>query len=234
MQAIILAGGKGTRLKPFTNIIPKPLIPIGDMAILEVVLRQLRHHGVDRVTLAVNHMASLVQAFFGNGKSLGLDISYSLEDKILGTAGPVKLVEVVDNDFLVMNCDILTTINFKDFFAYHCSNKAAATIATFRKEVKIDLGVLDISGAEFRDYTEKPTYHFTVSMGIYVFNRRVIQLIPEDQKFDIPDLILALKAAGEKVLCYSGDYAWLDIGRGDDYETAMKLFEAKRGDYLPS
>lgn len=233
MQVLILAGGQGTRLKPFTNAIPKPLIPIGDLPILEVVLRQLRYHGADRVVLAVNHMARLIEAFFGDGKPLGLQIRYSLEDRPLGTAGPLKLITSLDNDFIVMNGDLLTTLNFADFFEHHKKSGATATIATFQKEVKIDLGVLKTKANSFEDYIEKPVYHFTVSMGIYVLNRRVMDFIPDGRKFDMPDLILALYKAGEKVECYSGDYEWLDIGRIDDYEKAVELFEANRAAYLP-
>lgn len=234
MQAIILAGGKGTRLKPFTNVIPKPLVPIGDMPILEVVLRQLHHHGVKKVVLAVNHLARLIEAFFGNGSSLGLDITYSLEDHVLGTAGPIRLVEHLAEDFLLMNGDLLTTINYSDLYHYHKKNQAMATIATFRKEVKIDLGVIDANKNEFVNYIEKPTYHFTVSMGIYALNRKVLHFIPPNDQFDMPDLLLALHKAGERVQCYSGEYEWLDIGRTEDYEQAVSLFESRRDVYLPS
>lgn len=234
MQAIILAGGKGTRLKPFTNAIPKPLVPIGEMPILEVVLRQLHHSGVTKVVLAVNHLARLIEAFFGNGSSLGLDITYSMEDRVLGTAGPIRLVKHLEDDFLLMNGDLLTTINYSDLFDYHKKNRAMATIATFKKEVKIDLGVLETKNNEFVDYIEKPTYYFTVSMGIYALNKKVLHFIPEDDKFDMPDLLLALHKAGEKVQCYSGEYDWLDIGRIEDYERAVDLFESRREVYLPS
>lgn len=233
IQVIILAGGKGTRLKPFTNAIPKPLVPIGDLPILEVVLRQLRHYGAGRVVLAVNHLARLIEAFFGRGERLGLQISYSLEEQALGTAGPLLLVDALDEDFLVMNGDLLTTIDYGDLLRVHRQEGAAATIATFKKQVKIDLGVLQTEGARFVDYIEKPTYDFTVSMGIYAMNRRVRDFIPKGEKFDMPELILALHQAGEKVVCYSGGYDWLDIGRVDDYEQAVALFEANRGDYLP-
>jgi len=232
MQALILAGGQGTRLKPFTNVIPKPLVPIGDLPILEVVLRQLKFYGADRIVLAVNQLARLIQAFFGDGSRLGLKIVYSLEDKPLGTAGPIRLVDELDEDFIVMNGDLLTTIDYSDFFRRHKSDDATASIATFEKEVKIDLGVLETKDGKFANYLEKPTYHFTVSMGIYALSRRVIQFIPEGEKFDMPDLMLALHKSGEKVLCYSGDYDWLDIGRVDDYERAVQLFEANRDAYL--
>ncbi len=232
MQALILAGGKGTRLKPFTNAIPKPLVPVGDLPILEIMLRQLRHHGVKRVTLAVNHLARLIEAFFGDGSRLNLDIKYSLEETPLGTAGPIRMIGNLDDDFLVMNGDLLTTIDYADLFRRHRASGAIATIATFKKEVKIDLGVLELDGEKFIDYIEKPTYYFTVSMGIYALNRRVSHYIPEGEQFDMPDLILALHKAGEKVLCYSGDYDWLDIGRLDDYEHAVTVFEANRGAYL--
>jgi NDP-sugar pyrophosphorylase family protein len=234
MQAIILAGGKGTRLKPFTNAIPKPLVPIGDMPILEVVLRQLRHYGVTEVVLAVSHLARLIEAFFGDGGDLGLKISYSQEDRILGTAGPLRLVREPDQDFIVMNGDLLTTIDYRAFFEFHKARGGAATIAVFKKEVKIDLGVLKVDGQDFLDYVEKPTYSFDVSMGIYVLNRRVLPFIPADEKFDMPDLMLSLKEAGEKVSCYSGDYQWLDIGRLEDYERAVELFVAQKELYLPT
>jgi NDP-mannose synthase len=232
MQALILAGGEGARLKPFTNVIPKPLVPIGDLPILEVVLRQLKHHGADRIVLAVNRLARLIEAFFGDGSRLGLDICYSLEDKPLGTAGPIRLVEKLDEDFIVMNGDLLTTIDYSDLFRRHKASHATATIATFQKEVKIDLGVLETKNERFTNYIEKPVYHFTVSMGIYVLNRRVIPFIEEGRRFDMPDLVLALHKAGEKIVCYSGDYDWLDIGRMDDYERAVQLFEANRDRYL--
>lgn len=229
---LILAGGKGTRLKPFTNAIPKPLVPVGDLPILEIVLRQLRNHGVTRITLAVNHLARLIEAFFGDGERLGLEIRYSLEESPLGTAGPIRLAGELDDDFLVMNGDLLTTIDYADLFRRHKAEGAVATIATFQKKVKIDLGVLVVEQGQFSDYIEKPTYSFTVSMGIYALSRRVLDFIPTDKPFDMPDLILALHRAGEKVLCYSGDYDWLDIGRMEDYEQAVVLFEANRSAYV--
>jgi NDP-sugar pyrophosphorylase family protein len=230
--AIILAGGKGTRLKPFTNVIPKPLVPIGDMPILEVVLRQLRRHGFTRITLAVNHLARLIEAFFGDGHQLGLEIDYSLEARMMGTAGPLKLVHDVPDDFLVMNGDLLTTLDFADLFSFHLSRKSDITIATFQKNVKIDLGVLTTRGSRFLEYTEKPTYSFTVSTGIYVVKRKCLRLIPAGRKYDLPELVGATRDAGGKVTCYRGDFEWLDIGRPEDYERAVELFEKHRQTYV--
>jgi NDP-sugar pyrophosphorylase family protein len=232
MQAIILAGGKGTRLKPFTTNFPKPLVPIDDVPILEVVLRQLKKAGFTEIVLAVNHLAELLIAFFGNGEKFGLKISYSIEDKILGTAGPVKLIKNLHDNFLIMNGDLLTTIDYKAFFDSHCRSNALATIATYRKEVKIDLGVLSIEGDRFKDYIEKPIYHFDVSMGIYGLNRRALEYIPSNDKFDMPQLILALHKAGKQIKCYTGDYFWLDIGRVDDYEVANDIFKKRRQEFL--
>lgn len=232
MQAVILAGGKGSRLKPFTNTIPKPLVPVGDKAILEIVLLQLKRAGVTRVVLAVNHLSHLIRAFFGNGEQLGLEISYSEETEPLGTAGPLRLIEDLDENFLVMNGDLLTTMDFSDLYQTHVSENRIATIGTYRKELKIDLGVLKSEGGVLTDYIEKPTEYFDVSMGIYAFNRSVIERIPEAGKFDLPDLVMNIKSGGEDVHCYSGDYYWLDIGRVEDYEEAGKIFEEKRADFL--
>ena len=233
MQAIILAGGKGTRLRPFTNIIPKPLVPIGDQPILGIVLKQLKHHGFTEIIMAVNHLAELIMAFFGNGQKLGLNIHYSLEETPLGTAGPLKLINDLDENFLVMNGDLLTTINFAEFFKWHCDHANDATIATFQKEVKIDLGVLKTEQGNFIDYIEKPTYSFDVSMGIYAFNRSVLDHIPAGHKYDMPDLIKTLKKGGLKIECFKGGYDWLDIGRMDDYEQAIEVFNLKKSAYIP-
>ena len=234
MQAVILAGGKGARLKPFTTNFPKPLMPIGDIPILEVVLRQLKHYGFNDIVLAVNHLAELIMAFFGNGEKLGLNIKYSIEDKELGTAGPLSIIEELDSDFLVMNGDILTTINYIDLYQNHIRNSNDTTIAMYKKEIKIDLGVLEVENLNFKNYIEKPTYFFDVSMGIYVFNKSVVSVIPKGEKMDMPELILKLKQLGKKIQCYSNDYYWLDIGRIDDYEKAVEIFSARKDDFLPN
>lgn len=233
MQAVILAGGKGTRLKPFTTNFPKPLIPIDDMPILEVVLRQLKNCGFTDIVITVNHLANLIMAFFGNGEKLGLNITYSMESTPLGTAGPISSVEYLEDDFLVMNGDILTTLNFKELYEYHVSNKNDISISTFKREEKIHLGVLESDNDDFTRYIEKPTYYFDVSMGIYMINKRMKTFIPQNFKFDMPDLITLAKENNSKIKCYRGDYFWLDIGRVDDFEKANEIFSEKKKMFLP-
>ncbi len=226
MQAIILAGGKGTRLKPFTITMPKSLVPLGDYPILEIILKQLKREGFNRVTLAVGHLAHLIQAYFGNGERFGIEIDYSFEEKPLGTAGPLGLIKELDEYFLVMNSDDLTDFAYGDFLKHHKENGAAVTIATFNKKQKIDLGVLEIGqNNSLVQYIEKPVYDFNVSMGIYAFRKDVLKHIPENQNFDFPDLIKILLDNQEQVLCYPHPGYWLDIGRPEDYEKANEEFD---------
>lgn len=233
MQAIILAGGKGSRLKPFTNTIPKPLVPVGDRAILEIVLLQLKAAGVTDVVLAVNHLSHLIRAFFGDGSQFGLSITYSQETEPLGTAGPLRLVEDLEDNFLVLNGDLLTTLNYRYLFDQHVAGDRVATLGSYEKELQVDLGVLKTRDGVLIDYIEKPVERFTVSMGVYVFHRSVVDCIPAEGKFDLPDLVMALKARGDQVHCHSGDYYWLDIGRVEDYEEAGRIFEQRRAEFLP-
>lgn len=233
MQAVILAGGKGTRLKPFTNVIPKPLVPLGEKPILEIILRQLKYYGVNEIVIAVNHLAHLIKAFFGNGKGLGLEIRYSLEDKPLGTAGPLKMIDGLEEQFLVMNGDLLTTINYADLYKFHKDNGSDITIGTYSKKLKVDLGVIESDGHNFLSYNEKPELNYEVSMGLYVMTRRIVRHIPENNKFDMPDLVIKAHESSDKVRCYKGEFEWLDIGRLEDYQTALELFEENKSRYIP-
>jgi len=227
MKAVVLAGGKGTRLAPYTKILPKPLMPVGDMPILEVMLRQMRRVGIQDVVLTVGHLSGLLQAFFQDGKQLGLTITYSYEDTPLGTAGPLSLVDGLEETFLVTNGDILTTLDFGTLVAYHRQMKATATIATHVRRVNIDLGVIQFNeNNHLIGYIEKPTYEFRVSMGIYVFEPSVLNFIEYNQYLDFPDLVLRLIAAGEPVVGYPFDGYWQDLGRPDDYERAVQEFES--------
>lgn len=234
MQAIILAGGKGTRLKPYTTVLPKPLMPIGDIPILEIVLRQLKYYGCNKVILAVGHLKELLIAFFNSGRKWDLDIKYSFEDKPLGTAGPLKLIDenILEDNFIVMNGDVLTDLNYGDFFDFHIKNDALCTIATYKKPVKINLGVLDIKNDILIDYIEKPTLNYTVSMGVYAFKKETLNQIPFNDYFDFPDLIKKLIEENKKVLSYQFDNFWLDIGTPSDFEIATETFESNKNIFL--
>jgi NDP-sugar pyrophosphorylase family protein len=226
MKAVILAGGKGARLAPYTKILPKSLMPIGDMPILEVLLRQMKRAQVDEVILTVGHLSHLMEAFFQDGERLGLKISYSYEEHPLGTAGPLSLLTGMDDSFLVANGDVLTTLDLRSLVAFHRSSGAIATISSHARKVNIDLGVIQYNGSnQIVGYIEKPTYDFYVSMGIYVFEPRVLSYIPYNQYLDFPDLILRLIEAGETVVGYPYDGYWQDLGRPDDYEQAVQEFE---------
>jgi NDP-sugar pyrophosphorylase family protein len=234
MQAIILAGGLGSRLKPFTLTFPKPLMPIGNQPILEILLRQLRAGGCDRVTLAVNHLAELIMAFCGDGSKFGLKITYSREDEPQGTAAPLRLLDELDDNFLMLNGDILTTLSFGSFFERHLAQRNDLTIFTHEKTVPIDLGVLELDDKkQFRRYIEKPVYRFTVSTGIYAMSRSIVSLIPRQGRFDMPDLVTAAGAARRQIGIIDDAVRWLDIGRPDDYEIANELFEANQREFLP-
>jgi len=234
MKAIILAGGKGTRLAPFTNIFPKPLMPIGEMPILEVLLRQMKRAGVKEVVLTVGHLAELLRAFFKDGSQWGLHIQYSYEDVPLGTAGPLALVNGLDEPFLVANSDVLTTLSIRDLVRFHKEQGGVATIAIQNKQVRIDLGVVKWEENYLvNGYVEKPIYEYMVSMGLYVFEPRVLQYIPRNQYLDFPDLILKLIDAGEKVIGFPFEGYWKDLGRPEDYEQAVADFEKMRGQFLP-
>lgn len=236
MRAVILAGGKGQRLRPYTTVLPKPLMPIGDMPILEVVLRQLKRAGVSHVTMAVGHLAELLEAFFGDGRRLGLKIDYSFEASPLGTVGPLTLIPSLadESDFLMMNGDVLTTLDYADLIARHRAGGAEVTIATYKREVKIDFGVIETdSQGLLTGYVEKPRFDYRVSMGVYCFDARVLGGLAKGGYCDFPDLVKQLLAQGRKVASYPFDGYWLDIGRPDDYATAIDEFEARRSEFLP-
>jgi NDP-sugar pyrophosphorylase family protein len=227
MRAVILAGGKGTRLAPYTKILPKPLMPIGDMPIMEILLHQMKKAGISNVTLTVGHLAELLRAFFQDGSHYGLNIEYSYEEKPLGTAGPLSLIADQFNDtFLVANGDVLTTLDLRTLVEDHRQSNAIATIASHARKVKVDLGVLQFNGSyELTDYIEKPTYDLFVSMGVYVFEPEVLDYIPYNQYMDFPDLVLRLIASGQIVKGYMYEGYWQDLGRPDDYEQAIQDFD---------
>lgn len=234
MRAVVLAGGKGTRLRPYTTVFPKPMVPVGEHPVLEIILHKLVREGVTRVTLSVGYLSELIRAYFQIARP-GLEtlaIDYVDEVTPTGTAGALRLVEGLSDTFLLMNGDVLTTLSLERLIAHHKTSGAALTIATHAKDVKVDLGVLEVGDADrVTGYVEKPTLSYRVSMGLYVLEPSVLGFVPGTGHFDFPDLVHALLDAGERVASYPSDDLWLDIGRHDDYEEAQEIFERHREDF---
>ena len=238
LPAVILAGGKGSRLAPYTTVLPKPLLPIGDGPILDVVIRQLSRHGFTKITLAVGYLAHLIEAVFRDGDEHGVALQYHREVEPLGTVGPLASMDHLDDTFLMMNGDILTTLDYQDLFRCHVASGNALTVATHVRTVVSEYGVLDLDGYDgstrrITGFREKPSIDHSVSMGVYVLDGRVRDLIPRDQRFDLPDLVWRLLEAGERVGSYVYDGFWLDIGRHEDYATAMDRYDELRDVLLP-
>jgi NDP-sugar pyrophosphorylase family protein len=236
MRAVILAGGRGTRLAPYTTVIPKPLLPVGDMPILEVIVRQLAHAGVERITLTLGYQSTYFRAFLAQHRALRrlVKIDFVEEEKPTGTAGSLCSVPGLDDTFLVMNGDILTDLDYRELFDFHGAAGASLTIAAHRKPVRIDLGVLetDRDGA-ITNYIEKPTMDYAVSMGIYVYDPAVLELIVPGEYLDFPDLVLRLLRAGKKAVAFRNNARWLDLGRHEDFLQAAELFQERSHAFLP-
>ncbi len=238
VHAVILAGGEGTRLKPYTTVVPKPLMPVNNIPILEVVLRQLAFAGIGRVTIATGYLANLIEAFVGNGSRWNLEVDYSMEDKPLGTAGPIALIKdrLASCDVvLALNGDILTTLNYSTAIDFHRQKRAAATICVNRRDQFVDFGVIHTdSSGRFERYEEKPTLHYEVSMGINVFSSQALEYLKPATEFDnIPDLITRLHDSSERVFAFREPCYWLDIGRVDDYTEACRVFDDRQSEFLP-
>ena len=235
MKAVILAGGKGTRLAPFTMVLPKPLVPVGDIPILEIIIRQLIAANITDVVLSIGHLAELIQAFFTHHRRLTekLKLSFLVEEKPCGTAGSLTKVPKIEDTFIVMNGDVLSTIDLQKLIVFHKEEGAILTIAGYQKKVKIDLGVLKIdpTGQIVTGYIEKPEYIYPVSMGIYVYEPEAVDYIPRDQYFEFPDLVLKLIDCGKKVACYQNHDIWLDIGRPEDHAQAEGIFKTRREEF---
>jgi len=235
MRAVILAGGTGSRLKPFTFTIPKPLVPIGEMPVIEILIRQLAGQDFDRITISVGHLAGLIRAVCGDGSRWGVEIDYIEEEQPLGTAGCLSLVEDLDETpMLVVNGDTLTDLDFGTAFNEH-PPEAGITICINRREVAIDFGVLDVDeDGILLGYREKPTLQYLVSMGVYVVSPWVIEdYIPSGKRLDMPDLIRTLVAGGHPVRTHNADAYWLDLGRIDDLERGDAVFRNERERFLP-
>jgi NDP-sugar pyrophosphorylase family protein len=231
MRAIILAGGKGTRLRPFTTLIPKPLVPLGGRySILEIVLMQLKKAGFTHVTLAVNHLSNLIMAYFGDGSRLGLKLDYSLENEPLSTIGPITLIEDLPENFLVMNGDILCDLDYRAFFLDHVSKGCDVSVSAYQREVKVDFGVLKYDEENrLTAFQEKPVYHLDVSMGIYCINRKLIESLPHGMPYGFDNLMVDGLEKDTDIWIRPFSGYWLDIGRPDDYQYADDNFDALAG-----
>lgn len=231
-HAIILCGGKGSRLRPFTNIIPKPLMPVGDYSVLEIIVKQLKNFKFDKITLCIGYKGNLIKSFFGDGQNYGIKINYVSEKKPLGTMGPLNLIQNLENNFILMNGDILTDLNYSNFFLSHVNKKNFFTIASYIKSNKVDLGVLKIQNNVLIDFQEKPIQKFQVSMGVYAMNKSVLKYIKKKEPFGFDDLMLKMLKKNVEISIYKHYGSWLDIGSHKDYNKAIKLFSKKNNFYL--
>ncbi len=234
VRAVILAGGRGTRLAPFTIHFPKPLVPIGDMPVLELLLRQLAKAGITDVTLALGHLAELVKAYFAEHRSIHklVDLSFVVEDEPAGTAGCLTLVPNLTDTFLVLNGDVVTDLDFRQLIRFHRRSGSMLTIATAPRHVKLELGVVCLRADDrVEDYLEKPEYTHQVSMGIYVYEPDVLQYMTRGRYLDFPTLVLKLIADGRTVTAYRSNDLWLDIGNPSDYARAQQLFAERREEF---
>ncbi len=234
-QAVIMAGGKGTRLHPYSALFPKPLMPLGDKPVLELLLRRLKAVGVREVILAVNHLRHLVQAYFSDGSDLGIRILYSGEDKPLGTAGALgNMIDELDDTFFLTNGDLLTTMDLNRMALTHLAERADASVGVYQRENKIDFGLIEFdSKMRLCAYREKPTNKYFVSMGVYILQREAVRAhVAGADYLDMPNLLLKIHANKGNVLCFNDDCIWLDIGRPDDFAQAQKMFEDDRGAFL--
>jgi NDP-sugar pyrophosphorylase family protein len=226
MRAIILAGGKGTRLRPYTTLIPKPLVPLGGKySILEIVILQLVRSGFTHITLAVNHLSYLIMAYFGDGSRFGVTIDYSIEEEELGTIAPLTLIKDLPENFLVMNADILCDLDYRQFFNRHVNHENEVTVSAFRREVQIDFGVLKYGqDGLLQSFEEKPSFDYEVSMGIYCFNRSVIENLSLGVHYGFDNLMIDKLKNKEPINIIPFSGYWLDIGRPDDYQFANENF----------
>jgi NDP-sugar pyrophosphorylase family protein len=226
MRAIILAGGKGTRLRPYTTLIPKPLVPLGGKySILEIIIMQLARSGFTHITLAVNHLSQLIMAYFGDGSRLGVKLDYSLEEGELSTIGPLTLIDDLPDNFLVMNGDILCNLDYRAFYDAHVQAGSRISVSAYRRQVKVDFGVLRYGvDGQLKEFQEKPVFDFDVSMGIYCINRSVIKALPRGESYGFDNLMIDGLAKKQPIDIRPFSGYWLDIGRPDDYEYANDNF----------
>lgn len=236
MRAVVLAGGLGTRLRPYTTVLPKPLMPIGDRPVIDIIVRQLKRYGFERVTVSTGYLAELIEVFLGDGAKYGVSIDYYRETEPLGTVGSLAMIDDLDGDFLVMNGDILTDLDYGRLISEHRDTDAALTIATCVREVEISLGVPELGdgdGTRVTGFVEKPRLDYQASMGVFCMSRRAVAQIEQGEHLHLPELVLRLIGRGEVVRAWPSTNYWLDMGQHDDYEQAVAEFERVRSRLLP-
>ncbi len=225
MRAVIQAGGKGSRLRPYTLVLPKPLMPVGEYPVIEMLLKWLCRNGIQDVSITIGYLGHLIRSLCGDGRQWDMDISYSEEPKPLGTIGPLLLIkEQLAETFLVLNGDLITDLQLRDFIAHHKKQNCLVTIATTLKDVKVDLGVLDCDNGCVTSFREKPELKFRVSMGIYCLEPKILELIPNGVPFGFDDLMYRMLEKNLPVCTYDHTGLWMDIGREEDFQCAQETF----------
>lgn len=233
IQAIILAGGQGSRLRPYTTVLPKPLMPVGEFPIAEIIIRQLKASGLTNIVISTGHLAGLIEAYFKKGQQWGVKIQYVTENRPLGTAGAIQLLKNFQDHFLVINGDVLTDMDFSKMLKYHKKKKNFATIAVKERTVKTDFGVI-LKGKrdELVDYIEKPEHKSFVSIGVNVLEKDCRDYISKNEAIGMPELMLRMKSQGKRVGCFECKGIWLDLGRLDDFELSQDVFLKNRKKFL--
>jgi NDP-sugar pyrophosphorylase family protein len=239
VKAVVFAGGEGARLLPYTSVLPKPLLPVGDRPVLEIIVAQLREAGITEIVLATGYLSSLIETYFGDGSNWGVHITYNREKRQLGTVGALPDVPGLDETFIMMNGDVLATPLYRELVEAHHRAGAAATIATKLQAVDVDYGVLRLGDPvgplrTIEGIDEKPRYAWPVSMGIYAIEPRVIRLVEPGRRMDLPNLVERLIEEGETVAAYDHSGYWQDIGRLHDLEAAVQAFEGSADDFVGS
>jgi NDP-mannose synthase len=227
MQAILMAGGKGTRLRPYTAVLPKPLVPLGDSSIIELILEQLQRQGFDRITISVGYKAELIMAIIGDGRKFGVKVDYNIEDRPLGTIGALADINDLEDNFVVMNGDLCTNMRFRALLDYHVASGSKATVSVYQRKEKIELGVLELDegGVFVANFHEKPVYDFLVSMGVNAFHRSIVDLIPRGEYFGFDNLMSKMLDQSIPIRTYQFSGFWRDIGRPDDYDKVLLEYE---------
>ena len=221
LQAVIMAGGLGTRLRPLTEDMPKPMLPVGGKPLMELVIEQLRQVGIRRVNVTTHYKPEKITGHFGDGSSFGVELNYVNEDKPLGTGGALGLIEAPKEPLLVINGDILTQVDFRAMLAYHQEHQAVMTVAVKQYDIKVPYGVIECKGSRVCALKEKPQMHFLVNAGVYLLEPKVYEFIPNGEHFNMTDLVQRLLDSNHVVASFPIIEYWLDIGQLADYEQAQ-------------